>query len=190
MEKIGFIYKMSMEGDDKQYIGSTFGDINKRFKVHKNNIKNRRNKMYEYFNDKIAGDYNLMKCELIEEVVCHNRYDLHNKEFQNIQQFIRDNGKDNCLNTKFKSTKPITIGGVKMVQNVRDYNRGYYHQKNKHKILTKKHCPACDIDISGVNWGKHAKTKKHIKMMNEYNNLDIVIDDDGYDGNEDYENDE
>ncbi len=171
----GYIYRMKVENDEKEYIGSTFGDIYKRFRVHKNNVKNRLNKTYEYLSDKIDGDLTKLKCELIETKYCENRHDLHLKEYESIQKLIKDKGRDKCLNIKFVN-KPISIGSVKMVDNIREYNREYYHNKNKGKLLTKIYCEFCNIEISKINLKKHLETAKHFR--NENKDSDTEDDDD------------
>jgi hypothetical protein len=174
----GYIYRMKVENDDKEYIGSTFGDIYKRFRVHKNNVKNRLNKTYEYLSDKIDGDLTKLKCELIDTKYCENRHDLHLKEYENIQKLISEKGRDKCLNIKFVN-KPISIGNVKMVDNIREYNRNYYHSKNKENLLKKLNCAQCNIDISSINWRKHVVTPKHIhnSIKHEHDRIEILDDD-------------
>jgi hypothetical protein len=174
MEKrIGKIYKMFCEGDEKLYIGSTFGTIKKRFNTHLFNIKNVRNNMYAYFFNKIGDNYDLMKIEELEEIMCDSRYDLHNREYEYIQEFIESHGRESLLNTKFIN-KPLYIGGVRMNDNIKQYNNAYYHDKNKEKILKPKWCECCEKNISSINWTKHINTKSHNKKYEkEFNNLFI-----------------
>lgn len=198
--KLGTVYKLYVEGTDRFYIGSTFGTLNKRFFCHKNNVKIQKNKMYEYMNREIAGDYTKLKCDILEQFLCSNKNELHTKEYEYIQREIgkaviedANEGSLRCMNIKFRN-KPISIGNVKQLENIKEYNRDYYHSTNKYNLLEKIKCECCDKYVSSVNLIKHQKTKKHIKKASllssdliepiEYDVIEnIDDDDDGGDGN-------
>ena len=38
-----------------------------------------------------------------------------------------------------------------------------YYYKNKDKIT---YCECCDVDIRGINFSQHKRTKKHMRLMN------------------------
>jgi len=79
----GYIYSIKSPNSDKVYIGSTFKDINKRFKQHL--IKGTSTSKIII----MAGDPTV---ELIEEIDCENRIQLNKREGYHIQN------TNNCIN--------------------------------------------------------------------------------------------
>jgi len=69
--KTGFIYKITSPNTHNIYIGSTFNNINTRFKQHKYNPTSRSQLIL------LAGDPTI---ELIEEIQCENRIQLNKRE--------------------------------------------------------------------------------------------------------------
>lgn len=39
-----------------------------------------------------------------------------------------------------------------------------YYYKNRDKVTR---CECCEVDIKGINFSQHKRTKKHIKQMND-----------------------
>ena len=81
--KIGYIYKITSPNTNNIYIGSTFKNVNTRFKQHLVKPTSRSKLII------LAGD---PKIELIEEFQCENRLQLNKREGHHI---INNN---NCIN--------------------------------------------------------------------------------------------
>lgn len=47
-----------------------------------------------------------------------------------------------------------------------------YYYKNKDKVT---HCECCNVDIRGINFTQHKRTKKHMRRMNDIYSCDIVV---------------
>jgi hypothetical protein len=117
----GFIYCIKSPNIDKVYIGSTFNDINKRFKQHLVQGTSTSNIII------MSGDASV---ELIEEIECENRTQLNKREGHHIQN------TNNCINKN--------IAGRTLAESQKAYQtkhkEWYRDYINEWKQLHKEHC--------------------------------------------------
>lgn len=158
----GKIYKMFLENDPKVYIGATTDDIGHRFLVHQNYIIKHKSKAYSYFNENMNNN---LKCELLEEIEFDDPAELTYLEHNYIQQYKKDIGENNILNSRLVRENPLSLGGAKITENIKEYNRNYYHKINKDNLLQKLNCEVCNKKISKVNFIKHQASRKHKRNL-------------------------
>ena len=144
----GQIYKLwSPQGEeDEIYFGSTCDKLYKRKSHHKNHPLCSSKILFEKYDD--------IRIELIQEYPCNNKAELEKKE----GEFIRTN---KCLNRR--------VAGRTMKEYVEDHKEEVVEYKKlwATKIIT---CECgCKLQRSHLN--RHQKNNKHIKLMEEKNNL-------------------
>ena len=140
---------------DLVYIGSTTQTLSLRMGQHRSKYKQYLNGTYNY-----VSSFKVLECpdariELIEEVKCESRAELHKIEGKYIRE--RD-----CVNK--------VIAGRTMKEYRRthkeqrnEYGRQYYRthkEKIKEKMSVKVQCE-CGSSVSKRNISTHRKTKKH-----------------------------
>tara|TARA_R110000803_G_C11759441_1_gene293712 strand:- start:21 stop:509 length:489 start_codon:yes stop_codon:yes gene_type:complete len=153
----GKIYKIySVSNEELVYYGSTTKTLSRRLANH----------IYDYncgrgcnTSCKIIFDANDYKMELIENYSCANKQQLTKKE----GEYIKNNV---CVNKRIEGRKHTKEYMKEYNKQYRDNNKEYLVKKSKEKITCKCGCLIVEANIS-----KHQKTPKHIKLMEEKNNL-------------------
>lgn len=96
----GKIYKIINYTNDKIYIGSTVSSLSKRLSEHKK--IGRKNDLHRpFYNDlfeNIGKEY--FEIVLIEEYPCNSKLELERREYEIIQQHVRELGRDKIYNLR------------------------------------------------------------------------------------------
>ena len=149
----GKIYKITSLQSDKIYIGSTIQTLFKRLQSHKVDYEQylKGNKKYCSTSSELLKLDNY-KIELIENIKCENKKELHDKEKEYILKF-----KDICLN-KFIPTRTDEE----------------YYQDNKEEIIKKvKEYRLNNLDKIRETKKKYAiKNKEKIKIQKQQYSLE------------------
>ena len=144
----GKIYKIVDNTNNNIYIGSTCeSTLSKRLSKHKSDYKRYVDKGIKYISsfDIIKNDN--YKIELIEDVSCENKYELHDRERYWIENI-------NCIN-KYKPNSYLDKGK-------QEYNKEY---KELHKITHGKKICDCGGGYTFSQRSHHIKSKKHKKYL-------------------------
>ena len=146
------IYKLVNTNTKQTYIGSTTRDLKQRLREHKSlytSGKTKKEKSYLLFNenDKVI-------IELLENVNCNNKKELHDREKYYIKNYecVNINQPTRTSQEYYKDTK----------QSLKNYhkNREEINKKRNEKIECE-----CGSVISRSVLCKHKKTKKHINFI-------------------------
>ncbi len=160
------IYKIySVSNEELVYYGSTTKSLTKRLANHIYDYNN--NKNYNLSSKLIfdAGDY---KIELIENYPCVNKQQLVKKE----GEYIKNNV---CVNKRIEGRTEIEWREINK-ENKKEYDKNYREKNKQHIIEYRKNInqrETCDCGCLVIkhNIKRHQKTPKHIKLMEEKNNL-------------------
>jgi len=145
------IYQLKNTTTNKIYIGSTTRDLKTRLREHKSlytSGKTKKEKSYLLFNDT-----DNVIIELLENVNCKNKKELHNRELHYIQSL-------ECIN-KYNPTRD----NKQYYQETKKALINYHNNKEEinKKRLEKITCE-CGAIVSKAGLGRHKKTIKHIKL--------------------------
>ena len=150
----GKIYKIISNNTTNLYIGSTTKNLSARISEHASHYKAWQNGKYHYmraFELIKEGDYQIV---LIENFPCNSKEELRKRERYYIEN------SENCINkclpcqTRAECIKRYYIN-----------NRESILEKSKMKITCE-----CGAQIRKDKKSVHAKSKKHIKYMNQHQN--------------------
>tara|TARA_R110000803_G_scaffold149792_1_gene215259 strand:+ start:60 stop:641 length:582 start_codon:yes stop_codon:yes gene_type:complete len=184
----GKIYKLySISNEKLVYYGSTTETLRTRLSKHvyNNNNNNNNTQSKLVLNE---GDY---KIELIENYPCANKQQLNKREGEYIknnvcvnkliagrtlQEYYQDNKeyitkihKDYRENNKKFILQIGKDYREKNKEKLNEQNK-HYRKKNKEKLNEKETCE-CGCLVIKNNIKRHQQTPKHIKLMEEKNNL-------------------
>lgn len=193
--QIGNVYKIICSVNSEFiYIGSTFQKLNLRWISHKSKynkyLKGGNNKMsiFKYYDKYGIQSFRIVLIKSYNVYRDSQRDHKHLLAFE--QLWINKTKKSVNLYNAFspiaKIDKKIYLN--KYYQNNKEKAKEYYqdnkvkileyYQTNKVKILEKKKektiCE-CGINITKSNLSAHKKTKKHIKLMERYNKLKMLL---------------
>tara|TARA_R110000803_G_scaffold44230_2_gene93696 strand:+ start:446 stop:937 length:492 start_codon:yes stop_codon:yes gene_type:complete len=142
------------------YIGSC-KDKTVRIRNHKHSSKRVGGKLYEFIRNN--GGWINFKFKVLEDVNCKTRAELIGYE-RNYYEI---------LNPTLNTAKPGGQFDDLPTHNSLEYNRAY-HVKYRDKLKIKNNTK-CECDCGGkhtqINRWHHLKSKKHIKYINQNNNL-------------------
>lgn len=144
----GKIYKIVDNTNNNIYIGSTCEPtLLKRLNKHKSDYKRYVEKGIKYTTSFEIIKNNDYKIELIEEILCENKFILHEKERYWIEN-------TNCIN-KYKPNSYLEKGKQK-------YNKEY---KEIHRLIHGTKICDCGGEYKFGQQSKHNKTKKHTNYL-------------------------
>lgn len=153
-----YIYKIISESpefkEEEQYIGSTFKEVEERFRMHKydyNKWIKTGNINYKIRSSLLFSKYGFDKCkiEIIEEIKQPLRDEVLRKEMDLIKN-------SPCCNRAGK------IG----ITDFKQYKRDYYN-KNKEILLSPLNCCVCNGKYSKGTKNRHERTEKHQTALNK-----------------------
>jgi hypothetical protein len=168
------IYKISSPQTDKFYIGSTTHKLNIRLQSHISQYKRYLEKKYGYTTSYEVVKFNDAVIELIKDVKCENKKELHKIEGEFIKEY-----HDRILN-KFVAGRTLkewrNVNKEKISENAKEYyedNKDIFKEKNKEyrknnkeKIKEqKKKLYDCLCGKTQIQWcskSQHIKTKFHL----------------------------
>lgn len=155
-----YIYKIISESpefkEEEQYIGSTFKDVEERFRMHKydyNKYLKTGNINYKIRSSLLFSKYGFDKCkiEIIEELNNPSRDEAFKREMQ----LIKDSP---CCNRAGK------VG----ITDLKEYKREYYN-KNKEILLCPIKCVICGGQYTKASKARHERSGKHQSALNALN---------------------
>ena len=94
----GKIYKIVNDVNDKIYIGSSTTLLSKRLSDHKRNHTYLHKLFYQDLLENIGKDH--FSIILIEEHPCNSKLELERREYEIIQQHVRELGRDKIYNLR------------------------------------------------------------------------------------------
>ena len=184
----GKIYKIEPICDHEEneiYIGSTTKQyLSQRMDCHRSNFKCFKKGIYPFVTIfKLFDKYGLENCEilLLENVNATSKDELRTRETYYIKTL-------NCVNKRIegRSRKEYYIDNKEKEAeqcreyyknnkaNILEYQKQYYNN-NKEQIQLKNHeqiiCPICNGKHTKHHRLRHAKSMKHIKALENQNNL-------------------
>ena len=201
--QIGNIYKIICTvNSDFIYIGSTFKKLNLRWSEHKSKYKKYlQNGINEMSTHKYFDKYGIQSFRIVlikSYKVCSesNRDNTHLKVYE--QLWINKTKNAVNLQSAFNPLRKLDkkIYADKYYQNNKEYvnechkkwhqnnkeernqKKKKYYQNNKEQINKKrkeKITCECGINITRSNLAIHKKSKKHIKLMERYNKLKMLL---------------
>ena len=150
----GKIYKMSVEGHKKFYVGSTTQTLYKRLSMHKANYK--KNKHVSNHSSFILCKYAEeneydVKIELIEAYPCKTKFELEHRE-----GFYMELYKDKIVN-HYRA-------GINARGNTKQYDANY-RAEHKAEINKLFYCE-CGGRYTKANKSQHIKSIKHLNYIN------------------------
>jgi hypothetical protein len=165
----GKIYSIRSFLTDKYYIGSTTQPLSKRLSKHKGNytlwLKD-KTRPRSYVSSFEILKLNDAYIELIENIKCENKEELHKRE----GELIREH-KNNIVNIKIPNRykKEQNQENYKKNRDERLEKQKQYSIDNKEKIKEKNQSKItceCMAIIRIYEKSRHLKTKKHLKFIN------------------------
>ena len=169
----GKIYKLSVEGHDKFYIGSTINILNYRLSKHKSDYKRFKIGKEAFKSSFILCEYAekngfVVKIELFEDYPCKNKLELLQREGFYINKYKSQIVNRCKAGMDYRNNK----------NNLKDYNANYYKDnrtenilqatKNYHKHkaeLNKKFNCECGGHYTKSHKSEHFKSIKHINYL-------------------------
>ena len=137
----GKIYIIRNTENDKAYVGSTFGSLNKRFNGHTNEINTHRTKGYRFY--KAMGELgkDCFYIELIEEYPCENVTQLRAREGHWIRHYNTWQDEHGYIKKLEARTKPEYYQDTKehVLEKVKEY---YNEHKEERDTYEKEHYEA------------------------------------------------
>jgi|LakMenEpi03Aug12_release.lakeMendotaPanAssembly.Ray.scaffolds.fasta_scaffold662925_2 group I intron endonuclease len=181
------IYKITNDFNDDVYIGSTCGELNKRFSQHKCISKDPSKQKSTFYNLVNEIGFERFRIELIENFPCEDKYKLRQREGywirelatvnmriagRDSKQYHQDNRESENLKNRERYLKNpdvkkeyYEINKNKIISNVQNY-----YEQNKEKVLNRlkeKVVCECGCIIAKCNIPDHKKTQKHLNLMKE-----------------------
>ena len=150
----GVIYRIfHRDNEDLCYIGSTT-DYYMRKAHHKhscNNVNNKDHNIKLYQIIRENGSWDCFQFDILEEVCCETKEELHKKEDEYITTLkpVMNSNKAFCAETKEEYHKQYYIDNKERIE-------GYQKQKNK--------CE-CGCEVSRTSIVRHRKSKKHLNLI-------------------------
>ena len=140
--KIGRIYNVISGRGDEVYIGSTFNQLNNRFRDHKSRYKQGA----KYSITELFNKYGVNNCRIIllKEYAVIDKRHLETKELLWIKKLNAINRYEPC-------------GGL--------LRKEYLKQKDRKRRALKIQCHPCDIEIGKGKLSRHHKTQKHTASL-------------------------
>jgi len=174
----GIIYKIyHKDNEDLFYIGSTT-DLNRRKAVHKqhcNNVNARHHnfKLYQIIREN--GSWDCFQFDIIEEVCCETKEELHKKEDEYITTLKPIMNSNKAIGDKMEYQKQYRIDNKEKKkkyykdnkEKLTEYHKQYYNDnKERRREYDKQKIKCeCGCDIRKDYIFKHRKTKKHINLI-------------------------
>tara|TARA_R110001606_G_scaffold397295_3_gene573378 strand:+ start:1651 stop:2202 length:552 start_codon:yes stop_codon:yes gene_type:complete len=178
----GYIYLLRDNTNSNIYYGSTTYNINIRLSSHKNSYKLYLEGKYFYMTSFSIIKNNNYNIELVEEVECETKYELHNRERYYIENFDCVNKhipnrtkkeymtgyyEDNKDKIKEKNKVYYEDNTDKIKEKSKAYNKEY-RKNNLEKIKEyKKEKITCECGaiVSNNHLSTHKRSKKHITLI-------------------------
>tara|TARA_R110002096_G_scaffold264191_1_gene457731 strand:- start:43 stop:522 length:480 start_codon:yes stop_codon:yes gene_type:complete len=144
------IYKLTNTTTNQIYVGSTTRDLKTRYREHLSRYKTKTNRIKSYL---LFNDTDNVIIELLENVNCKNKKELHDRELHYIQSL-------ECIN-KYNPTRD----NKQYYQETKKALINYHNNKEEinKKRLEKITCE-CGAIVSKAGLGRHKKTIQHIKL--------------------------
>ena len=144
------IYKLTNTTTNQIYVGSTTRDLKTRYREHLSRYKTKTNRIKSYL---LFNDTDNVIIELLENVNCKNKKELHDRELHYIQSL-------DCVN-KYCPTRD----NKQYYQETKKALINYHNNKEEinKKRLEKITCE-CGAIVSKAGLGRHKKTIQHIKL--------------------------
>lgn len=177
--KRGKIYKLTVNGSDDVYYGSTIQPLSKRIGGHFNKFNDWKNGSTHYFTafklfeleDPIITLVENYPCNNVEELTARERFYIENNACVN-KQVPGSTRKEVCKRYVLKNPEKRQ----QSIANYRDSGKKsaidkLYREKNAEKIAAKKskpyYCDVCDCTLQLNNKSAHNRSKKHTENLNQ-----------------------
>jgi hypothetical protein len=183
----GYIYKIYDNTNGNIYYGSTIQNLSCRIASHRRNYKDyllgkREGEQASYL---IIKNNDFSYC-VVEEVICENKWELHNRErfwiennecinkaipnqtqkewYEKNKEIIKEKQKIYNENNKEKRNEYAKKWYENNKEKRREYENKWY-ENNKEKLKENIICD-CGCEVMKCNLTRHKKSKKHLLYLN------------------------